>query len=560
MTSPQPPQVPFQPPVLSPQQIEEEAWKWRTLLVRRILQIGSGIGAFVILFGFFALKSLPYFFLYLGLYIGILVVSFGPQVSSRLQTYVMLAVIYGWGILALYEDGLNGDGRLALLALPMLAVLLLGVREGIYTLGLSISTLIVFVVLYATMDIPGSLGSAAGLNDWISATVVFTLLALVVVTTQSALLPRFLQALAQLAEARTLSKQQAEQLQKERLATQKQARLLEMNTSILKHAENTPNLKEFLDRAVQSISQHYGVYHVGVFLLDETGEHVALRAASSATGQNLVATGFVLHVSQAGSLTETLHSGHPRVISETRKDTTPLAGPQLVESHSEMLLPLRMQDKLLGALDIQNREVSSFDEEDLATMQMIATLLAVVIYNLRATSLPNAPKVAPAYQSSISPENWKQFIQTRTNWGYRYDPGGITPLGHTRAAATQGSSDLPELSIPITMRDKVIGVVKAHKPAGQGQWNQTETALMSTLADQLSVALESARLFEETQRRAAQERLVSEVTSHMRQSLDVDTVLRTAVSQIRQALNLESAEVRLEVNQASQPAREEKPV
>ncbi len=74
---------------------------------------------------------------------------------------------------------------------------------------------------------------------------------------------------------------------------------------------------------------------------------------------------------------------------------------------------------------------------------------------------------------------------------------------------------------------------------------------MEALADQLSLALDSARLYEDTQRRAARDRLMGEVTTRMRETLDMDVVLQTAIRDIGQALNLAEVEVRMGQNPSS---------
>ncbi|MGD9048060.1 MAG: hypothetical protein PVF77_08415, partial [Anaerolineae bacterium] len=63
--------------------------------------------------------------------------------------------------------------------------------------------------------------------------------------------------------------------------------------------------------------------------------------------------------------------------------------------------------------------------------------------------------------------------------------------------------------------------------------------------DQLGVALDSARLYEDTQRRAAEDRLVGEITARIRETLDVDTVLQTAVREMSKTLDIPRVEVRL---------------
>jgi GAF domain-containing protein len=70
-------------------------------------------------------------------------------------------------------------------------------------------------------------------------------------------------------------------------------------------------------------------------------------------------------------------------------------------------------------------------------------------------------------------------------------------------------------------------------------------ALVESLTEQLGVAPDSARLYQDTQSRAAQERLVSEITSHMRESLDMETVLKTAAQEMRQVLGVSELHIRL---------------
>ena len=72
-----------------------------------------------------------------------------------------------------------------------------------------------------------------------------------------------------------------------------------------------------------------------------------------------------------------------------------------------------------------------------------------------------------------------------------------------------------------------------------------EKALLEALIDQVGAALDSARLYQATQQRAAQERLTGEVTARIRETLDMETVLRTAVQEVRQALGLPEVVVRL---------------
>ncbi len=107
------------------------------------------------------------------------------------------------------------------------------------------------------------------------------------------------------------------------------------------------------------------------------------------------------------------------------------------------------------------------------------------------------------------------------------------------------AEDAETALVPIKVRDEVIGVIDAHKPQGAGRWTADEIDVLETLTDQLGVALDSARLYQETQRRASRERLIGEVTARVRETLDVDAVLQTAIREVGEALGLAEVEVRM---------------
>jgi len=91
----------------------------------------------------------------------------------------------------------------------------------------------------------------------------------------------------------------------------------------------------------------------------------------------------------------------------------------------------------------------------------------------------------------------------------------------------------------------VIGVMRLSKPETRGDWTAQELNMVNVLVDRLGVTLESARLYEDTQQRAATERLLADATARIRGTLDVDAVLRTAVQELRRLLALDAAEVYL---------------
>jgi GAF domain-containing protein len=108
------------------------------------------------------------------------------------------------------------------------------------------------------------------------------------------------------------------------------------------------------------------------------------------------------------------------------------------------------------------------------------------------------------------------------------------------------------LAVPITLRDQVIGALNLRF---EDEYVAPETvSLIQEITNRLALTLENARLLEESQRRAARERLTGEVTARMRETLDVDRVLQTAVREMRAILNLAEAEVQMGVEFLSEAA------
>lgn len=96
--------------------------------------------------------------------------------------------------------------------------------------------------------------------------------------------------------------------------------------------------------------------------------------------------------------------------------------------------------------------------------------------------------------------------------------------------------------VPIKIRGQLIGYVDAQKSDGQA-WTSNEKALLATLTTQLETVMDSARLYTETQNRAAQERMVGSAAAKMRETLDIESVLATAANELRNLLDAAEADV-----------------
>jgi GAF domain-containing protein len=238
------------------------------------------------------------------------------------------------------------------------------------------------------------------------------------------------------------------------------------------------------------------------------------------------------------------------------EDAVYFDNPDLPDTRSEMALPLRARGEMIGVLDVQSVQPGAFGQEDIQVLQTLADQVALAIDNARL--LQQAQESLEAERQAygqLSREAWGDLLSARPELGLLHNKQGATADGEVwhpemelalRTGKTaRGGGDAASLAIPIRAGGQVIGVIDARKPSGSDAWTATDVAMMEALTEQLGVALESARLYEDTQRLAVRDRLVSQVTSRMRESLDVQRVLETAADELYQAFGLDKVVIRM---------------
>jgi GAF domain-containing protein len=326
---------------------------------------------------------------------------------------------------------------------------------------------------------------------------------------------------------------------------------LEASVEVGRAASSILEGDELIHQVVDLIRERFGLYYVGLFQVD--GGWAVLRAGTGQAGRALLERGHRIRVGE-GMVGWSITHGRPRVALEVGEDAVRLATAELPETRSEAALPLRSRGQIIGALSVQHTRAGAFDPDTLAVLQIMADQVAVALDNARLFAESQAALEAQrrAY-GELGRQGWQELFRAGQDLELRYDPDGI--LQSREAEGPGGATGTcPTLAVPLKLREQAIGVLNAYKPAGTGEWTDEEMALLQTLVDQLGLALESARLYQDTQRRAARERLLAGVADRMRQSLDLDMVLQAAVREMRQALDLHDVTIRLEGIEGSTPS------
>jgi HAMP domain-containing protein len=141
--------------------------------------------------------------------------------------------------------------------------------------------------------------------------------------------------------------------------------------------------ERLLARTVELIRDRFGYYHASVFLLDETGEYAFLRESTGDAGAKLKARGHRLAVGSNSLIGWVTANRRPRIASEVKEDPIHFKNELLPDTRSEAAFPLRLGNRIIGALDVQSREPNAFTPTDVEVLQILADQIAVAVENGR---------------------------------------------------------------------------------------------------------------------------------------------------------------------------------
>ena len=317
------------------------------------------------------------------------------------------------------------------------------------------------------------------------------------------------------------------------------------------------DLEELLNRATHLISNRFGFYHVGIFLLDPRNEYAILRAANSSGGKIMFERQHKLKVGTEGIVGTVAGSDQARIALDVGEDAVYFDNSDLPQTRSEIALPLIAGGEVLGVLDVQSIEANAFTEGDVPSLQILADQLATAVQNARMIrETQEALFAARKATSEISQHGWQLLLQDIDTTGYvGLTHGEVIPTTEDMDAGTKQallignyvvSEDQHSIIIPIITRGQTIGMLRLTKTMQAEPWTPEEIADVESLSDQISNALESARLFNDAQRRAAREFTIGSISESLGSALDINDVMETAVRELGNIMSDAEIAVQLE--------------
>lgn len=304
---------------------------------------------------------------------------------------------------------------------------------------------------------------------------------------------------------------------------------------IARQTAEVQDLSLLLDTVVNLVTDQFGYYHTGIFLVNEAGDHVTLMSASSEGGKRMIQKGHSLRVGTQGIVGYVAGQKKSRIALDVGADAVFFNNPDLPLTRSEIALPLLVRDRLLGVLDIQSDKPADFTVQDIDVLETLADQVSVAI---------EKAQLLDASQAAFSQLEAITAVRTREAWIEKLKERErvitYTPLG-LRAEKTSGN-EANALTVPIMLRGQHIGTISIARK-GNAPWSKQDEEMIREIATQTGLAIDNIRLLEEATQRAKQEQTVGELAFRFSQALDMDSLLQTAARELGQLPGIEETSV-----------------
>ena len=504
--------------------------RWRSTYLNNILRVVALLAFFLLVLNIPALEAKDRI-IFSTVYVVVLVITFSP-IPYAAKAGGLIASGYFVGIYNILQFGPWSGVSVYFLATTLFAVLLFDGRIDRWVFGINMTTILIVGGLntlgYITLSSPEV--PQTDLMDWLSYGADYFVLAIALIWAINLLKDEFRSVADQFQSALGfLAKDRADlekRVEERTVGLVKKTEQLRAASYIARQTATIQDLDTILKVVADLVTDQFGFYHTGIFLMNEAGDEVVLVAASSEGGKRMVVNGHSLKAGTQEIVGYVAEHKKPRIALDVGTDAVSFNNPDLPMTRSEVALPLLIRDRALGVLDIQSDQPSAFNMEEIDVLQTLADQVAVAIENTRLLEESQTALMQIETLTTVrTREAWRQHVR-EGNYTYTYTPLGI------RAGKSSEETE-HDLKLPISLRGQKIGTITVARKDAM-PWNQIDKDLINEVAYQTGLALENVRLVEDATQRARQEQTVGELAARFSQSMDLDSLLQTAARELGQ--------------------------
>lgn len=504
--------------------------RWRERFLESVLRGSCLLGLVAIFVYLFTPSTVVFKLLAVLAYAILVLVTWFTSLPYFIRAGVFLLLLFVAGFSSLLDYGI-ADAALLFLGFIVMTGLLFSPRTSIYiyyAIGITLMSLLFF-------GLPGSSLTDSAKSIGILA-VVSIIVAIGLRTSQDEFAKTQEDARQMLATLRGEHSTLEQRVEERTIGLAQKTERLRATSYIARKTAEVQDLATLLDTVARLVTDQFGFYHTGIFLINETGDQAVLQAASSEGGQRMVERGHSLSVGTQGIVGHVAAQKKPRIALDVGADAIFFNNPDLPMTRSELALPLLVRGKVVGVLDIQSDKPQAFDVEDIDVLQTLSDQIAIAIENARLMDETQAAILQLEALTSVrTREAWSQKLRERSRV-FTYTPLGL------RAEKLSTHNNDKAITAPIMLRGQKIGTISIARK-GDATWSKLDKDLVEEVANQVGLAVDNIRLLEEATERAKQEQMVGKLAARFSQSLDLDTLLQTAARELGQLPNISEVSV-----------------
>ncbi len=460
----------------------------------------------------------------------VVVLAVFRRISYTLRSGSMLILMYIATLSSLLESGLSGHGQVLLLTFNTLTWIFLGAQFGFISILISLATLAIFGFGMSGGIIPtpalGFNGDSSLQVDWNTSIAFFLLLASAASIPIVMLMRGFRESMQMQKELSTHLEEERSNLEsrvEERTSDlERRVNQIRVAAEISRSISSELNPQTLLEQVVNLLVERLGLYYSGLFLIDNSGRYAVLRAGSGEAGQRMIADGHRLLVGGNSMIGWTTSNRQARIALDVGDDPVRFNNPYLPMTRSELALPIVGRSEALGALTIQSSQPNAFDENDILVYQGLADSLATALENARMfqqnqRDLEEIRSLNRQYLETA----WAETARKQGGLTHTYED----PLASPKETETS-------MNVPVMLRNQMIGEISFD--IGNSALSEEDRAVVEAITTQTALALENARLLEETQRRAAEEEKISALSAKFSSAISIEEIMKTAIQELSQ--------------------------
>jgi len=395
-----------------------------------------------------------------------------------------------------------------------------------------------------------------------------------------------------------ISRNVTEQIKIEQLAKHRADQLQTASEIARESTAGSLDIQVTLAKLVELIRSRFGFYHASIFLIDPLGKDAILRESTGEAGAQMKNAGHKLSVGSTSIVGQATGKGSPVVIGDVTREANYYANPLLPETRSELAIPLKIGDRVLGALDVQSTMLDAFSQEDINILQVLADQIAVAIQNADLYTHTNQNlsryrllhQITAANVQSLSVEDAihnaietlhqalpnekityftideKNQLIARASAGYSIPEqasrrilmgqgviGAVasdrkpmrvddTQADHSYRPLAVDTNSI--LAVPVIFADQLMGVINIESTT-LALFDESDQEFVTTVADNMASIVSNIRLLDQVREQIDRQQKLFEISNKIRRSVDIETIMQTSVSEICSAMNIPKATIRI---------------